>query len=222
MGVTTIFFDLDGTLTDPGLGITNSILYALERMGRPAPSRERLYPWIGPPLQESFQAYAEMTEEEARQAVSWFRVYFDRQGKFENAVYPGIPRLLAALQGEGTRLAVATSKPERFALEILAHFGLAPYFTGVFGSAMDGNRSRKGEVLAYALERLGIRPGAALMVGDREHDVRGAEENGMACVGVLYGYGGRLELESAGAACLAATVEELGEILQRTKTKKEV
>lgn len=215
MGITTVFFDLDGTLTDPGLGITNSILYALERMGRPRPPRERLYPWIGPPLPESFQAYAEMTEEEARQAVSWFRVYFDRRGKFENAVYPDIPKLLATLQKQGIRLAVATSKPERFALEILAHFDLAPYFTGVFGSAMDGNRSRKGAVLAYALERLRIRPGEALMVGDREHDVQGARENGMACVGVLYGYGDRVELEAAGAAYIADTVGILSGILQK-------
>lgn len=221
MGITTIFFDLDGTLTDPGLGITNSILYALERMGRPLPPRERLYPWIGPPLQESFQAYAKMTEEEAGQAVDWFRVYFDRQGKFENAVYPDIPKLLATLQGEGMRLAVATSKPERFALEILAHFDLAPYFTGVFGSAMDGNRSRKGEVLAYALEHLRIRPEEALMVGDREHDVHGARENGMACVGVLYGYGDRAELESAGAVYVADTVEELKKVLRKIKGEVE-
>lgn len=217
MGITTIFFDLDGTLTDPGLGITNSILYALEQMGRPIPPRERLYPWIGPPLQESFQAYAEMTEEEARQAVSWFRVYFDRQGKFENVVYPGIPKLLATLQWQGIRLAVATSKPEQFALEILAHFDLAPYFTGVFGSAMDGNRRRKGEVLAYALESLRIRPEEALMVGDREHDVQGARENGMTCVGILYGYGYRVELESAGSFHLAETVEELEEVLLQIK-----
>lgn len=208
----TIYFDLDGTLTDPGLGITNSVMYALEHMGRPVPEREALYSYIGPPLSASFAEYAGMTGPEIPQAIALFREYFGRQGKFENQVYPGIPELLACLRAQGKTLVLATSKLEKYALEILEHYGLAQYFSFAAGSTADESRSSKASVLAYALDQMG-REGA-VMVGDREHDVIGAKANKIPCVGVLFGYGSRQELETAGAARIAATVEQLKTLLE--------
>ncbi len=136
------------------------------------------------------------------------------KGIFENRVYEGIPQMLGALRDNGRKLLVATSKPEEFASQILEHFQLDGYFDWVCGASMDEKRVKKGEVIAYALETAGIRDvSKAVMVGDREHDVLGAKENGMDCVGVLFGYGSRQELEAAGAVKIAGTVEELGRIL---------
>ena len=207
----TIYFDLDGTLTDPGLGITNSVIYALTRMGRTVPPRQALYRYIGPPLWDSFRRYEAMTQEESSQAVAWFREYFQERGKFENQVYPGVPDMLGRLRERGDTLVLATSKPEPFAVEILEHYDLDRFFSFVAGGTMDDKRSAKGDVLAYALSAGGR--GGAVMVGDRKHDVQGARENGIPCIGVLFGYGSRRELEEAGADGIAATVPELTEIL---------
>ena len=210
---TTILFDLDGTLTDPGLGITNSVAHALARLGRAVPPREQLYRYIGPPLIHSFREYAGLTEAEARQAVTLYREYFAPTGIFENAVYEGIPALLRDLRAAGKDVVLATSKPEQFAVQILEHFELAPFFTAVAGASMDETRTAKGDVIALALQRCGAGPDTALMVGDREHDVLGAAANGLRCVGVGYGYGSREELLNAGAAAYAETVAQLLEIL---------
>ena len=214
MGYEYILFDLDGTLTDPGIGITNSAMYALEKFGIHESRREKLYPFIGPPLWDSFTRFYGMSREEADQAVTWYREYFSVKGLFENEVYSGIPEMLAELRAKGKHLVVATSKPEKFAVPIMEHFGLAPYFDLVAGSTMGQDRSKKGDVIRYAMAQLpGATPENTVMVGDREHDVFGAKENGLPCVGVLYGYGSREELLGAGAAEIAATVAELGEIL---------
>ena len=207
----TVLFYLDGTLTDPGLGITNSILYALKKMGYPTPPRQSLYRFIGPPLLESFALLC--GADKAVEATHCYREYFAVEGKFENQVYEGVPALLQKLKAQGLRLAVATSKPEEFSIEIVEHFGLAPYFDFVAGSAMDGSRSKKGEVIAYALERGKIDPAATVMVGDREHDVIGAKENGLPCFGVLYGYGNEDELLHAGAMGLAKAPADLFSLL---------
>lgn len=209
---THIFFDLDGTLTDSAPGITNSVCYALERFGISISDPRDLYAFIGPPLQDSFRDLYGFNEDQAREATRLYREYFEPHGLYENAVYPGIPALLERLRGAGLRLFVATSKPERFARRILAHFGLTKAFEGIAGADLEGRRSRKADVLRFALELSGVTdPARALMVGDREHDVLGAREAGVDCLGVLYGYGSRAELLTAGAVALAETVPQVGD-----------
>lgn len=210
----TILFDLDGTLTDPGLGITNSVLYALERLGYPLPPREALYKFIGPPLLDSFQRYYGMTETQAMEAIRLFRVYFSQTGILENQVYPGIPALLEELRQSGRQLIIATSKPQAFADRILQHFDLRKYFSQVAGATMDEKRTQKHEVIAYALDAFAISKDHAVMVGDREHDVLGAKKNGLPCIGVLFGYGNASELSNAGAIALAESPEALSVLLR--------
>lgn len=211
---THIFFDLDGTLTDPGVGITNSVAYALERYGIRVPDRQALYPFIGPPLVESFRRFYGFSPADARAAVDVYREYYADRGIFENRVYPGIPALLERLRSAGRTLVMATSKPEPFALRIAEHFGLAKHFFCIAGATMDETRAHKWEVIEYALSRCGAPdPARVLMVGDREHDVLGAQRCGLACLGVLYGYGSREELQRAGAVALAASVEDVGDYI---------
>ena len=209
-----ILFDLDGTLTDPMVGITKSVQYALKTYGIEEPDLEKLTPFIGPPLKDSFMKYYNFPEEQAREGIARYREYFTVKGIFENQVYDGIPQMLQNLKAAGKSLLVATSKPELFAKQILEHFDLDGYFDFIGGASMDEVRVKKGDVIAYVLDSMGIGDvNQAVMVGDREHDVLGARENGMDCVGVLFGYGGRQELESAGADKIAETVEKLTEVL---------
>ena len=206
-----ILFDLDGTLTDPGEGITRSVAYALESFGIHVPDRKVLYPFIGPPLLDSFMEFYGFSEKDARQAIEKYREYFGKQGIFENELYSGVPEALEELKKAGGRLVLATSKPEPYAKEILEHFHLMGYFDFVSGSQLDGTRSKKGEVIAYALGHCG--KGAedkALMVGDRKFDVLGAKACGIACAGVeFFGYAAPGELAEAGAAAVVQTPEEL-------------
>lgn len=209
----TVLFDLDGTLTNPGLGITNSVMYALGEMGYEVPPRKELYKFIGPPLHESFQVYFGMTPEASVEAVRQYRVYYRDKGIFENEVYEGIVPLLQKLKAAGRRLVLATSKPEEFAKIIMAHYGLDAYVCEIAGSTMGTDRSRKGQVIAYALKEFNIDPASAVMVGDREHDIIGGRENGIAGIGVTFGYGSLEELHSAGAVAVADSPQELGRIL---------
>ena len=210
-----VFFDLDGTLTDSGPGITASVAYALEKLGTEPPAREALRCFIGPPLLQSFARFCGFDEAKCREAVRLYREYFTAGGMFENSVYPGIPEALEGLRDAGFRLAVATSKPELFSREIVAHFGLAGCFEAVCGAAMDETRTEKAEVIRYALDSLGVSPEESLMVGDREHDVLGAKAVGLPCLGALWGYGGREELTDAGASALAETPEGMAELILR-------
>ncbi len=196
----TILFDLDGTLTDSGLGITRAATYALEQMGYQVPPRESLFKFIGPPLLESFQKFCGMDEETATEAVRQFRVYYNRTGVLENEVYPGVVEMLEAMQAAGKRLVLATSKPHETAGRVMAHFGLDGYVPEQVGATDDPSRNTKGKVIGYALREYGIDPARTIMVGDREHDVLGAQENGIPCIGITWGYGDRAELEQAGAA----------------------
>ncbi|KAI4447097.1 5'-nucleotidase [Eubacterium plexicaudatum ASF492] len=205
-----LLFDLDGTLTDPGVGITNSVAYALEKFGIQTQERSQLYPFIGPPLQDSFERFYGFSQEDAKQAVGYYREYFKEKGIFENKVYDGMARLLESLCDAGKNLYVATSKPEIFAVRILDYFSLSRYFTFVAGSNLDGTRSKKEDVIAYALHAAKISDlSDVVMIGDREYDIAGAKKNGIASVGVLYGYGGRQELENAGADYIAACQEDI-------------
>ena len=208
------FFDLDGTLTDPGIGITNSVMYALQRFGIRVADRSELYPFIGPPLNESFRKYYGFSEEQAWEAVQYYREYFGETGIFENEVYEQIPEVLADLKKRGDTLVLATSKPEVYAVPILEHFHLDQYFDFVAGGTLDGSRIRKADVIRYALDSLGItEKSQVLMVGDREQDVLGAKANQIACAGVLYGYGDYEELHRAGAEYILERPEDLKQLM---------
>lgn len=209
----TVLFDLDGTLTDSQEGIVKSVSYALERLGRELPPRDTLTAFIGPPLHESFSAICGMDKAETERAVCEFRDYFARRGWAENVPYEGMAEFLAALHAAGLHLIVATSKPESFSRKILEHFALERYFDLICGShPEDKSSADKASVVRAALTRAGA-PKRAVMVGDRRHDMAGAHANGLEAVGVLYGYGSREELASAGAEQLAADLNELKAIL---------
>ena len=199
----TIFFDLDGTLTDPKPGITRSLQYALEKLGRPVPSEDELTWCIGPPLRDSLVRLLG-GEADADRGVTLYRERFSDVGLYENSLYPEIEATLAALKSRA-RLFVAISKAHVYADRIIDHFGLRPYFDHVFGAELDGTRAHKGDLLAFALERTGTDPARAVMIGDRSHDIVGARKNGIDGIGVLYGYGSREELIEAGAKHLCAT-----------------
>lgn len=200
---TTALFDLDGTLTESGIGITRSVAYALKKHGVTETDQEKLDRFVGPPLIDSFMRFYGFSREDAVQAVADYREYYAVTGIFENRVYDGVFEMLEALTRGGVRCILATSKPEHYANQILAHFDLANYFDFVAGATMDEKRTNKSDVIAYALAQ--TKAENAVMVGDREHDVLGAKAHGLDTIGVLYGYGSREELASAGAAYLAET-----------------
>lgn len=211
-----MLFDLDGTLTDPQEGITNSVAYALEQYGINVEDRSSLNKFIGPPLKDSFMEYYGFTEDRAEEAVWKYREYFNEDGIFENKVYPGIPQMLQRLNDQGKILIVATSKPTVYAKRILERFELSQYFADVQGSEMDGRRTKKEEVISYALEQNQITDNAqAVMIGDREHDIIGAKKCGLDSIGVLFGYGSREELEGCGAGQIVDTVQMLEDLLIR-------
>lgn len=205
----TVLFDLDGTLTDSAPGITNSVAHALAHFGiHEEPGN--LLKFIGPPLNESLPEFYGFSPEQTAEAVTVFREYFVEKGWCENAPYPGIAKLLQDLKRAGLRLMVATSKPEVQAVRILKHFGLADYFERICG-APQGNEdgARKSTVIGRALSYVNNDTSSAVMVGDRRHDVVGAHEAGIPCIGVLYGYGSREELEKAGAEFIAEDLAAL-------------
>ncbi len=209
-----ILFDLDGTLTDPAEGITNSAAYALEKLGIINTDRTELYPFIGPPLYDSFREFCGLDHENATKAVGYYRENFREKGIFENKLYDGIPELLQALKNMGCKMSLATSKPDVFAERILAHFDLLKYFDFIAASTLAGDRGTKADVIRYALEGLGVTDlSQALMVGDRKFDIEGAGECGLDSVGVTFGYGGREELTKAGATFLADKPEDILKIL---------
>lgn len=210
-----ILFDLDGTLTESGEGITKSVRYALGKMGKPEPDLQKLRVFVGPPLTEQFMAYAGMSREEAERAVFYYRERYSVVGIFENRPYPGIPEMLRSLREKGFLLAVASSKNVESVDRVLEHFALKEYFDEAVGSELDGRRSRKADVIEEVLRRFdrkGCRA-QAIMVGDKEHDVIGARETGIPCVAVTYGYGTLEELENAGASKIVHTVKQLQEYL---------
>lgn len=204
----TIFFDLDGTLTDPKPGITRSIQYALERLSLTVPSEDELTWCIGPPLHASLKKLTR-TDALADQALLLYRERFSDIGLFENETYAGIVDTLTTIAATNQRMFVATSKPAVYASRIVDHFGLKPYFERVFGSELDGTRVDKRELLRYALDETRVDAGSAIMIGDRSHDVVGARTNGMTAIGVLYGYGSEAELRDAGAHHICAAHPEL-------------
>ena len=212
-----VLFDLDGTLTDSGLGVGNGVLYTLEKMGYPKPSDAELKKYLGPPLWTSFQDYAGMPESDTPEAVRLYREYYNETGAYENSVYHGVPELLSKLVSDGKRVAVATSKVDYAAINILQHFNLDHFFDVIAGSDETGElRGTKALVIAHALAELRMCDGTTIvMVGDREHDILGAKAHGIPGIGVLYGYGDRAELESAGALEIVSEVADLERALYR-------
>ena len=202
----TVLFDLDGTLTDPKEGITKSIAFALRHHGIEVSDLGELEKFIGPPLHEAFPEFYGFSAEETAVAIEKFREYFSERGWCENVPYEGLNAFLQRLRESGLRLAMATSKPEHFARQIAQHFGFAKHFDLICGAPI-GNEAaaKKGAVIRDALARLGVDDlSRVVMVGDRKHDVSGAHEVGIPCVGVLYGYGSEEELRAAGADVLCA------------------
>ena len=205
-----ILFDLDGTLTDPGLGITNSTAYALKRWNIEVEDKASLNCFIGPPLDESLRKYFGFSQEDSKMAVEVYREYYREKGIFENKVYPGVEAMLSRLKRNGKKIILATSKPELFAGKILEHFRIDGWFDFVAGATMDGSRIKKADVIAYALQSCSITQlDRVVMVGDREHDIIGANQIGIDSIGVLYGYGSKEELEAAGATNIVCSVEDI-------------
>lgn len=206
-----ILFDLDGTLTESGEGITKSVQYALEKLGKPEENLEALKVFVGPPLMEQFMKYADLDEETARRAVEIYRERYSTIGIFENRPYPGVAHMLEELKKKGYHLAVASSKPEYFVKKILAHFDLEKYFDEAVGSEMSGSRTNKTEVIEETLRRLHLENHReqVLMVGDKEHDVLGARKAGLECLAVSYGYGTMEELTEARPLQIAASADEV-------------
>jgi len=212
----TILFDLDGTLTDPALGITSGVAHALDYFGDKYDSLKALEEFIGPPLREHFMEFCGLSVEKAEEYVKKYREYYSVTGIYENVVYDGIEEMLASLKNAGKKIVLATSKPEKFAKLILDHFGLSRYFDFIGGALMSNTRTKKDEVIAYCLENVGdCDISTAIMVGDRMHDVEGAAKFGIKTVGVTFGYGSREELENSGAVTIVDTVKELTDVLMR-------
>ena len=210
----SILFDLDGTLTDSAVGIINSVIYALEKYDIKVNDRKELNKFIGPPLKDSFECYYGFSKEQAKTAVEYYREYYRKKGIFENLLYDGIEDLLKTLKYNNKTLVVATSKPEVFAQQILENFHIAKYFMYIAGSNLDGTRVKKDEVIQYALESCNITNlPKVIMIGDREHDINGAKNVGIDSIGVLYGYGDRVELEKAGADFIVNTVLDIEKML---------
>lgn len=199
-----VLFDLDGTVTDPGIGITNSVMYALSRFGIEVKDRAALYRFIGPPLRQSFSEYYGFSAQDAEKAVSYYREYYRPKGIFECTLYDGIEDTFKALCGAGYKLALATAKPEIFAEKIAKHFGLDAYLSCISGASLDASREDKAVIIARALDMLGVSPSrGSYMVGDRAYDIEGGAKNGLSTVAALYGYGTEEELSSAHAAAKA-------------------
>lgn len=217
-----ILFDLDGTLTDPKLGITSSVQYALRALGIEEPSLDKLEPFIGPPLADSFREFYGLNEEQTVTAIAKYRERFNDQGIYENEIYPGTAQMLAALKESRKKLAIASSKPTVFVERILDYFDIRTYFDYIIGSNMDGTRGKKEEVVEEALRQMvpsGMFPAekktSVAMVGDRRFDIEGAKEHGITSVGVSFGYAPEGELEQAGADYIVDTVEVLAELLMQ-------
>ena len=214
----TILFDLDGTLTDSEQGIINSIEYALKKYGIKVKDKADLRKFLGPPLKESFKLFYNFSEDKAEEAVNFNREYFREKGIFENSVYQGVEELLRKLKSQNKKLILATSKPEPFTYRILEHFDLLKYFDFVAGSNMDNTRGKKDEVIFYALNLCEITDlSSVIMVGDREHDIIGANKVDIDSIGVLYGYGDIQELKNAGATYIAKDTCEIYEIVTNEK-----
>lgn len=212
-----ILFDLDGTLTDPKVGITKSVAHALNHFGIEVNDLDSLCKFIGPSLGYSFSTFYGFDKAKCEKAIEVYREYFSVTGKFENEVYGGIPEMLRILKDDGHRLFVATSKPEVFAKDILCHFGLDKYFERICGIPLDGEGMTKAQVIECVITEYSLDKAECIMVGDRCYDAKGAHQNGIPCIGVLYGYGDREEFEEEKTEYITPTVKTLTALLKKGK-----
>lgn len=196
-----VFFDLDGTLTDSGEGIINSIKYALNKLEQPEADLETLRKFIGPPLMDSFQDYTGLSKENAKLGMIYYREYYEVKGLYENKLYDDVKHLLESLKENKRNIYLTTSKPEPYAKQILKHFAIDEYFSDVYGASMDETMSEKTFIIQNALENISpkVNPQETLMVGDRSYDMSGGKDHGLTTVGVLYGFGSEEELKNSGA-----------------------
>jgi len=209
-----IFFDLDGTITDPAVGITSACAFALKKFGIEVEDLSTLNKHIGPPLHYSFMEFYGFSYEQATDAVKYYREYYSTRGLFENVLYDGTVEMLKALKNAGKTLVIATSKPTLYTNKILEHFGLDGYFTLVSGAAFTPESAKKPLIIAHAIDLLKITDKSkVVMIGDREHDILGAKENGLSSIGVLFGYGSLEELKKAGADYIAKDQKEILDII---------
>lgn len=209
-----ILFDLDGTLTDSREGITKSVQYALDKMGVFEEDLTKLEQFIGPPLHDQFMSAYGFDDATSRKAVAAYRERFSEVGWKENILFDDVPQVLQVLKNNGKVLAIASSKPRVFIDKILAYFAVDQYFDIVSGATLDGSVSTKSQVVQQALIQLNVDDlSKAVLVGDRLHDVEGAHENGISCIGVTFGFGGRTELDSAGADKIVDDFDELTALL---------
>ena len=219
--IQNILIDLDGTLTDPKVGITTSARYGLEKVGHPI-SEDTNIDWIiGPPLKASLAKILNVDADDtlAEQALMAYRERFAVTGLYENHVFEGVAETLAELKRRGYRLFLATAKPTVYAKQILEHFDLAQYFTEIYGSELNGDRTNKGELIQYILEQQGIQADQCIMVGDREHDIFGARHNGIESIAVKYGYGSEIELQQAQPKY---TIENFSHLLNYLKRQSQL
>jgi phosphoglycolate phosphatase len=209
-----LLFDLDGTLTDPKLGIVTCIRFALDRLATPCPSDDVLARYIGPPLRGTFATLLG-TRDPGRieEAMRRYRERFTETGLYENRVYDGVPAMLECASRSAASAYVATSKPAVYAERIVEHFGLDQHFRKVYGAELDGTYDDKAELVAHLVAAERVAPEAAVMIGDRAADVRAAQANGIRSIGVLWGYGCEQELVKAGADALCRTPLELAAYL---------
>lgn len=205
----TFLFDLDGTLTNPYMGITNGILYALDKLGIEPPPREELKCFIGPPLFDEFTRRFGMDADAANEAVRQYRVYYGEKGLFENELTEGAAELLAELKRRGKKVCLATSKPEPFSVRILRHFGIIGFFDFIGASDMEGNLGTKAKVIRHVFNKTGFDRTSAVMVGDRCHDIIGAHTAKIPCIAVMTGFGSREEFERYGADFTAETLNDV-------------
>ncbi|UFU00050.1 HAD family hydrolase [Radiobacillus kanasensis] len=213
-----ILFDLDGTLSDPKVGITKSVQYALHKMGIDEPDTDKLECFIGPPLQVSFAEHYNFDEARIPKAIDLYRERFKEKGMFENELYSNIPLLLKSLKEQGFTLVVATSKPTVFAEQILKHFEIDKYFELIVGSNFDGTRASKTEIIQYILDKYKENQLCDfIMIGDRKHDIIGASNTGIASIGVTYGYGSYDELRQSNPTHIVKSVNQLKDILIGSK-----
>lgn len=213
-----ILFDLDGTLTDPKVGITKSIQYALAKYDIKVDDLDSLNIFIGPPLRDTFKEYYSFNEEKVEQAIKYFREYFSEKGMYENEVYSDIPMLLEDLKKKGKILIVATSKVTIFAEKILEHFNLDKYFDSVVGSNLDGTRSAKSEIIKYIISEHEIKDlSKVVMIGDRKYDIAGGKQNNIDTIGVTYGYGSCDKLRQADPTYVADSINDILYIITNDK-----
>ena len=209
-----VLFDLDGTLTDPKLGITQCVQYALQKFDINVTNLDELETFIGPPLDESFREFYGLNEAESLKAVEFYRERFRNTGLYENEVIEGIEEMLQSLKDAGVELHVATSKPTVFAEKILGHFNLDHYFVSIIGSNLDGTRSKKAEIIQHIIDSLpSVEMKSVVMIGDRKHDIIGANLVGVDSVGVTFGYGSEEELLAANPTHIVNSATSLLEVL---------